>query len=387
MLLLTATAARAADLFVNSAGGAGVYTTVQAAIDAAPSGTAATRTRIFIAPGTYTETAGSNANLNIAKPFVTLIGQGASPSDVVIQNAVTGLTGGVRLQGGANDFIATNLTLQNTLGHARGVAVALRNSADRSAFLNVRIIGFQDTLLVENKSREYFKNCYISGDVDFIFGNATAVFQSCTINSAFGGAVTAAETNPTQAIGMVFKDCTLTAGAGATAGSVKLGRPWHWPASDGGKIASVTYINTRMGPHVNSAGWDPWDGAGNPPSNNTNPDGTTRYAEFNSMDASGAPLPLDANGVPIGRVNWADPMTSAQADAHTLGNIFSGPSYWNANGSLQPEYIGPYTDQNTVTAWDAEASLATLPEPGTAGIVALLAAISLPRGRRHRVGA
>ncbi|MBX3427528.1 MAG: hypothetical protein KF688_17750 [Pirellulales bacterium] len=377
-------ALRAADLYVNPTGAGGAFTSIQAAVNAAPAGTAANRTNIFVAPGVYTETAGANANLNIAKPYLTLVGTGGSPGDVVIQNGVPGLTGATRLQSAANDFLAANLTFKNTVPDNGGVAVALRNSADRSAFQNVRFESYQDTLLAENRVRQYYRDCYVTGDVDFIFGNATAVFDQCVVNSTSGGYVTAAETPASQAIGLVFLNSQLTRNGppGAGANSVFLGRPWHWPASEGGSRASVTFINTRMDAHVRTAGWDPWNGAGgiNP---NPDPDGTTRYSEFNSQDAHGNPLPLDSAGVPVGRVAWADPMTAEQAAAYTLENIFSGPAFWNANPHLQPEFLGPYTQQAGVAPWDPHASLAHLPpvpEPGAAGLIGVVG-LSLRCGR------
>lgn len=376
--------AYADNFYVNPTGAGGAYTSIQAAVNAVPAGTALNRTNIFIAPGVYTETAGANSNLVVNKPFLTFVGQGDSPTDVVIQNGVPGLTGATRLQSSASDFLATNLTFKNTVSDNGGVAVALRNSADRSAFKNVRFESFQDTLLVENRVRQYYADCYVTGDTDFIFGNATAVFNNSTINSSSGGYITAAETPAAQAVGIVFMNSTLTRNGppGAGANSVFLGRPWHWPATEGGSRASVTYINTKMDVHIRTAGWDPWNGAGGNLVN-PDPDGTTRYAEFNSMDLAGNPLALNASGVPTSRVAWADPMTADQAAAYTLENIFSGPAFWNANPSLQPEYIGPFTQQASVTPWDPIVSLASIPvpEPGTLGLIAIMGCLVF--GTRH----
>lgn len=369
--LIWSSTAHADDYYVHPTGAGGAFTSIQAAINAVPAGTAGNRTNIFIAPGVYTETTGASGNLNIAKPFISLIGTGLTPSDVVIQNSVPGLTGATRLQSSANDFLATNLTFRNTRGDNAGQAVALRNSADRSAFKNVRFESYQDTLLAENRVRQYYRDSYITGDTDFIFGNATAVFQNCIINSSDGSYVSAPETDVETAVGLVFLNSTLTRDGppGAAANSAYLARPWHW---DQGKIPSATFINTKMDVHIRSAGWDPWNLSGNP---NTDPDGTTRFAEFNTMDLAGNPLPLDANGVPLGRVAWADPMTAAQAAAYTLANIFGGPSFWNNNRHLQPEFVGGddgYTNQASVTPWDPLASLAalpTIPEPASWGLV------------------
>jgi pectinesterase len=384
-ILLQFRLAGANDYFVDSTGAGGAFTTIQAAINAVPAGTAANRTNIFIAPGVYIETTGASANLNVNKPFLTFIGQGASPEDVVIQNSVAGLTGATRLQSSANDFLATNLTFRNTRGDNNGQAVALRNSADRSAFKNVRFVGFQDTLLAENRVRQYYLESYITGDTDFVFGNATAVFDKCIINSSDGSFVSAPETDAESAIGLVFLNSTLTRNGppGASPSSAYLARPWHWEQA--GKLPSVTFIHTKMDAHIRTAGWDPWDLSGNP---NTNPDATTRFSEFGTLDLAGSPLPLDANGVPIGRVPWADPMTADQANAYTLANIFGGPSFWNNNLSLQPEFVGGddgYTNQASLAVWDPLASLAALPPiPEPASLALLLFGGAILNGTARR---
>jgi pectinesterase len=365
--------ARGNDYFVNPTGANGAFTTVQTAINAVPAGTAANRTRIYIAPGTYTETAGANANLSINKAFITLIGQGASPSQVVIQNNLTGLNGSARVQSGATDLIATNLTFANTFGSG-SQAVAFRSSADRTAIQNCRFLGYQDTLLADNSSRQYYRDCYVEGAVDFIFGNATAVFDHAEVKSVGGGQITAAETSPDIANGIIFLDFQFTRAAGVANNASGLGRPWHW---DQGKIPSTLYIRSKLGPHIRAAGWDPWDAAAN-----TNPDATSRYSEFDSADLNGTPLPLDANGVPIGRVSWADAMSASVATNYTLSNIFGPSSFWTA--STQAEYTGGvgYTSQGA--AWDPLVSLATVPEPAGAAIVSILVTLGV-LGRRVRI--
>jgi hypothetical protein len=116
-----------------------------------------------------------------------------------------------------------------------------------------------------------------------------------------------------------------------------------------------------MGPQIRTDGWNPWDLTGNP---DTNPDAVSRYSEFGSMDSNGVPLPLDANGVPVGRVSWADPMTAAQAANYTIANIFGGAStiaLWNTPG-VQPEGTGQ-TYVDTRAAWNPLEQLALIPVP------------------------
>ncbi|ALP37470.1 hypothetical protein ASL14_16030 [Paenibacillus sp. IHB B 3084] len=86
-----------------------------------------------------------------------------------------------------------NVTVANTEGTGQVQAVALYAEGDRGKYHNVRITGLQDTLLV-NRGRQYFKDSYISGSVDFIFGNSPVVFDNSIIHSLRAGYVTAAST-------------------------------------------------------------------------------------------------------------------------------------------------------------------------------------------------
>ena len=99
-----------------------------------------------------------------------------------------------------------------------------------------------------NGGRHYYDRCYLEGRVDFLFGNATAVFDHCTIRSKNGGYVTAASTPAEKPFGYVFLDCTLT-GEGVKA---YLGRPWR-------DYSAVAFLNTEMAAVVRAEGWHNWD--------------------------------------------------------------------------------------------------------------------------------
>lgn len=213
-----------------------------------------------------------------------------------------------------DDFAAENLTIQNTSGD-HGQALALRVDGDRDAFDDCRIVGWQDTLMVNN-GRDYFTNCYVAGRVDFIYGSATAVFDHCEIHSRNGGHVTAASTPQDHPFGFVFLDCNLTGDSQpwvgpdgipankSSAPMADLGRPWR-------PYASVTYINCRMGAYIRPAGWNNWRN----PANET----TARYAEYQSTGPG-------AN--PGQRVKWAKQLTAGQAKNYTLENILGGTDDW-----------------------------------------------------------
>lgn len=349
----------ARDYFVDPSGANGAYPTVQSAVDAVTGQSETERANIFIAPGKYVE------RVAVEKPFVTLIGQGEAPTNVIISFNGTPTQGGhfnetVSIFPSATAFMARNLAFENsTPDSSRIQAVALRCDADRAIFDNVWFLGYQDTLFVWSMTRQYFRKSFIRGDADFIFGNATAVFDRCTIDSTDAGYITAADTTRTTANGLIFLDCQLVSGfARAPSNSVFLGRPWFY--SPQSQMPSVIFIRTRMGPHIVKAGWDPWDTILNPAINR---DPYTRVSEWGSMNSSGGLL-ADANhdGTPDGRVGWADPMSAEQAANYTLQNIFGPVDFWNA--ATQPE-ASTQTYESQGAPWNPDTQLLSLPaRPG-----------------------
>ena len=204
----------------------------------------------------------------------------------------------------ANDFTAENLTIENTAGRV-GQAVALHVEGDRCMIKNCRLLGNQDTLYAATEdSRQYYKDCYIEGTTDFIFGEATVVFQNCIIKSLSDSYITAAATTPRQKFGFVFFDCRLEADASAT--KVYLGRPWR-------PYAKTVFINTQMGSHILPEGWDNW--------RNPENEKTVLYAEYKS---SGEGAKKER------RVKWSKQLSRKEVKQHTFKNIF-GLSWLPAN--------------------------------------------------------
>jgi len=205
-----------------------------------------------------------------------------------------------------DDCNVKNLTIINRAGRV-GQAVALNVEGDRCIVINCRLIGNQDTVyLAKGTSRQYYKDCYIEGTTDFIFGEATAVFDHCTIKSLVNSYITAAATTKRQAYGFVFLNCKLIADTGAN--KVYLGRPWR-------SYAKTVYINTEMGSHILPQGWDPWIGDTMFPDK----EHTAYYAEYNSTGAGN-----NAKS----RVPWSKQLTATEAKAYTLKNILGGPDNW-----------------------------------------------------------
>ncbi|KAL8471628.1 hypothetical protein ACS0TY_029036 [Phlomoides rotata] len=192
--------------------GAANYRTVQEAIDAVPLGNAC-RTVIRVAPGVYRQP------LYVAKTknFITLAG--ISPESTVLtwHNTATHIEhnqaarvigtgtfgcGSVIVEG--EDFIAENITFENSAPQGSGQAVAIRVTADRCAFYNCRFLGWQDTLYL-HYGKQYLRDCYVEGSVDFIFGNSTALLEHCHIHCKSSGYITAQSRKSSQeTTGYVF---------------------------------------------------------------------------------------------------------------------------------------------------------------------------------------
>ncbi|MES2240144.1 MAG: pectate lyase [Bacteroidota bacterium] len=206
----------------------------------------------------------------------------------------------------ANDFVASNLTIQNTAGPV-GQAIALSVVADRVVVSNCIILGNQDTLYTSGEGfKQYFKDCFIEGTVDFIFGSATAVFDNCTIHSKSNAYVTAASTPENSKYGFVLMNCKLTAGEKAT--EVYLGRPWRINAK-------TVYLNCEMGKHIRKEGWNNWSKA--------DAEKASFYAEYNCSGPGFQPKE---------RVAWSHQLTKSEAKDYTLDKILGdSKSNWYTN--------------------------------------------------------
>ncbi|WP_309081704.1 pectinesterase family protein [Zhihengliuella sp.] len=260
-------------------GPSGDYTSVQAAVDAVPS-YSGTRTVIRIQPGEYREV----VRVRSDKQRVTFLGLGSTPEDTVLvynnasgtphpDGGTYGTTGSTSIRVDAAYFHAENLTFANDFDEdahpeiTSRQAVALRLAGDYSVLRNVRCLGNQDTLYVNSpdtgvQARFLFDSCYVEGDVDFIFGRGTAVFDSCRIVSldrgeANNGYVTANSVDQSIQHGYLFDGCEFT--SPASRGTVHLGRPWH-PGGDPDAIAQVLVRDSRLGAHIKASPWTDMSG-------------------------------------------------------------------------------------------------------------------------------
>lgn len=202
-----------------------------------------------------------------------------------------------------SDITFKNLTIENNAAQL-GQAVALHTEGDRLKFINCRILGNQDTIYTGAKfTRLYFKDCYIDGTTDFIFGPSTALFEDCIIHSKRNSYVTAASTPKEAKYGYVFKHCKLTAEPGVD--KVYLGRPWR-------PYAYTLFIECELGKHIVLAGWHNWGKQSN--------EETARYMEYKNTGEG-------ANASE--RVAWSKQLTKKEAEAVTVDAIFRTQSDWN----------------------------------------------------------
>lgn len=266
---------------------------------------------IYLAPGTYYE------KLTINKPYLHFVGEDARTTVIAYDDYAKFLMPDGVKRGtfrsytvfiDTHDVTMENITVSNLAvpRSKAGQAIALYADGDNLTFIGCRLTGYQDTLFTgplppapkepggftgpkefapRINGRQLYLNCYICGDIDFIFGSATAYFKNCEIEvlcdennadpsdpPAVCGYVTAASTPEGQKYGYIFDRCCIT-GPNCPKGSVYLGRPWR-------NFAKTVYLNCHMEECIHPAGFHDWD--------KPEAHATVSYAEYNSTGAGAA---------------------------------------------------------------------------------------------------
>lgn len=300
---------------------------------------------IEISPGVYRE------KLTIDRPFVTLVGMGNESGDTILtyddyaldqmedgQKRGTFRSYSVFID--THDVTLKHLTIENASGDSKthGQAIALYADGDRLILEDCRLLGHQDTLFTgplpprevlpggfigpkqfapRINGRHYYKDCFICGDIDFIFGSATAYFENCTLQSlrrpledapedGIQGYVTAASTPEGQEYGYVFSHCRFTSDCCPKA-SVYLGRPWR-------EYAKTVLLHCELGEHIHPAGFHDW--------NKASVRDTVFYGEYQS---SGSKAAADSTQ---SRASFCRVLDSSQAEHFSREAVLSGSDGW-----------------------------------------------------------
>ena len=241
------------------------YKTVQSAVETVAADNTASKV-IFVKNGTY------NERVTVTSPFVSILGEDAVKTNIgyavcVANGNATSMwdRNAMYVDTAATGFTAENITIENTYNYTNGndqQADALCIVADETLCVNVRIVGYQDSLLTDTRvkgadgnylvTRQYFDKCYITGNVDFIYGAGTSVFNDCDIVARYtqykaDGVYTAGRTYAATKYGYTFINCSFTAEDGVADKAYRMARPW-------GKDDSTVFINCYLGRAINPNG-------------------------------------------------------------------------------------------------------------------------------------
>lgn len=236
---------------------------------------------IHIAPGVYKE------RIVVNQDNISFMGVDAETTKITFSDAAVDVLPDGDKRGtfrtpsvfiDADNFYACNISFYNEAGQGdiAGQALAVYADGDHLVFENCRFDGFQDTLFTaplpkkelqpggfkgpkqfapRKWGRHLYKDCYIAGNIDFIFGSATAYFENCEIfmrerNGEVKGYATAPSTYEGQKYGYVFNNCRFTSECPPE--SCYLGRPWR-------NHAKSVVLNSEIGAHIHRDGWHDWN--------------------------------------------------------------------------------------------------------------------------------
>ncbi|KAH7352637.1 hypothetical protein KP509_19G055200 [Ceratopteris richardii] len=294
--------------------GSGNYKTITEALKNVPS-KKSSRYTIYIKKGIYSE----YVNIPKSMKLLTLIGDGMGQTVITgsksyASGATTYASATVAIS--APNFIARKITFRNTAGASGHQAVALRVNSDQAVFDSCGFEGYQDTLYAL-ANRQFYTGCYIYGTVDFIFGNAIAVFQNCNVlgrrpmsnqKNTFTAQGRKVASDPS---GYSFQKCTVGAASDLQSSPYPIqsyyGRPWQ-------AYSRTVFMRCSVSEVINPAGWLPWD-ASNPFTD------TLYYGEYQNTGAGASTSK---------RVAWKGvhpSMSPNEASMFTVKNFISGGSW------------------------------------------------------------
>lgn len=303
----------------------GDFNSIQQAVDSIPAGTPET---IYIKKGIYKE------RVEVRKNNISFVGE--STDDTIITESYyarmimpdgskRGTFRSYTFFVYADNFTASNLTFENAAGFGDefGQAIAVYAEGDNITFRNCKILGHQDTLFtgplpmkekqpggftgptidgIRRVVHQLYEDCYIAGEIDFIFGSATAYFKNCTLfalnrNQEINAFYTAPSTYEGQAFGYVFESCTFTGNCPPK--SVALSRPWRIHAK-------TVLLNCSYSDQIIDEGFTDW----NKPESHE----TVYYAEYNGHGEGFKPEK---------RAAYVHQLNESEAALYTLENVIN----------------------------------------------------------------
>ncbi|XP_004303759.1 PREDICTED: pectinesterase 3 [Fragaria vesca subsp. vesca] len=290
--------------------GTGDFKTIQEAVNAVPKKNL-TRFVIYVKQGTYLE----NVIMDKNKWNVMMYGDGKAKTIVsgklnFVDGTATFNTATFAVAG--KGFIAKDMGFINTAGAAKHQAVAFRSGSDQSVYYRCSFDAFQDTLYAHS-NRQFYRDCDITGTIDFIFGNAAVVFQNCNIQprqpmpNQFNTITAQGKKDPNQNSGISIQKCTIFPLESNMTAQTYLGRPWK-------EFSTTIFMQSTIGSILNPLGWIEWVSNVDPPS-------TIFYAEYQN---SGPGSSVDK------RVTWAGyrpSLTDVEAAKFTVESFIQG-SEW-----------------------------------------------------------
>lgn len=322
--------------------GSGDFSTIQAAINAAPEGE---QTTIHIKAGIYEEQVCIGSKQKASTQKLSLIGEGmdktviSSGIGMSSHNTTFDKTPAVSIY--ASDFYAEGITFRNTAGRSGGQALAIYVAGDRQTFFQCRFSGYQDTHRSKKDTRSYYKNCDIEGATDFIYAGGTAWFERCTINCVGGGYITAPEDITAYAqgenkrifLGFIFNECKVVRTEGVSAGSIYLGRCW------GPSKCGSLFLKCNLGDCIHPAGWQEMGG---------NNGKASYYGEYQSIGINDQPIDVSK------RISWSQQMSDTDYEKvktwALVDEAFRATT--GSNISYDPESIIANHQQNEETHID-----------------------------------
>lgn len=320
------------------------------------------RYRIFVKKGSYllpyseTEVITNSAGVSLPNPItylnssnVSIIGE--NMDETVIKNDMKDITAEgtaypieglhnvttLYLNKNVTGTYLQDITLKNGMNDATGCGEALEDNGDKTICKDVCLYGYQDTYCSNNQNgRFYFEGGRLRGRTDFLCGKGDIYFNSVELMMCQDGGYIAVPSAPKK-YGYIFKDCTVNAEKSGIDGKYYLGRPW------GSGTPTALYIDTKMNAKPSAIGWAEMSNGW-----------PARFAEYNSMTASGTTIDLSGRKNTFGDNHTNNPvLTANEAAGLTIETVMGGDDDWDPTAYTEQSSAPTNVKLNgTTLTWD-----------------------------------